>query len=93
MSPRRILGHSRRITRPLLRFQRVILLLAQVAAFAVAIVAAFLLRFDLLVPPVHLKHLQFALVVFPLAKLLVFVAFKLHRGWWRYVSVNDLLWV
>ncbi len=78
---------------PLLRCHRLLLLLAQFVAFAVAIVAAFLLRFDLMVPSRHLNHLRFALLVFPLAKLVVFIAFRLHRGWWRYVSMSDLVWV
>ncbi len=64
---------------------------AQVGMFALAAVAAFLLRFDLGLPAAYLRHLAYALPIWILVKIAVFRVAKLDRGWWRYVSVVDLL--
>jgi FlaA1/EpsC-like NDP-sugar epimerase len=54
-------------------------------------VAAFLLRFDLSLPPAYLRHLAYALPIWILVKTAVFRGAKLDRGLWRYVSVADLM--
>jgi len=74
-----------------LKMHRLMVWVAQTAAFALAGVAAFLLRFDLSIPEVHLKHLAFGLSVWLVAKSIVFRVAALDRGWWRYVSVVDLV--
>ena len=62
----------------------------QLAIFAVAGVLAFLLRFDLSVPPQYWPHLLAALCVWVPVKVLFFHLLRLDRGWWRYVSVRDV---
>jgi FlaA1/EpsC-like NDP-sugar epimerase len=64
---------------------------AQIALFAFSGVAAFLLRFDFGLPPAHMRHLAYALPIWIGVKIVVFRVAKLDRGWWRYVSVGDLL--
>jgi FlaA1/EpsC-like NDP-sugar epimerase len=64
---------------------------AQIGIFALAAVAAFLLRFDFSLPPAYVRHLAYALPIWILVKIVVFRVAKLDRGWWRYVSVVDLL--
>jgi len=64
---------------------------AQIGVFALSGVAAFLLRFDFGVPPEHMRHLAYALPIWIAVKIVVFRVAKLDRGWWRYVSVTDLL--
>jgi FlaA1/EpsC-like NDP-sugar epimerase len=59
--------------------------------FAVAGVLAFLLRFDLSVPSQYWPHLLAALCVWIPVKVLVFHFLRLDRGWWRYVSVRDVV--
>jgi FlaA1/EpsC-like NDP-sugar epimerase len=66
---------------------------AQIGIFALSGIAAFLLRFDLGLPPGHMRHLAYALPIWVGVKTVVFRVAKLDRGWWRYVSVADLLQV
>ncbi|MBZ5582299.1 MAG: polysaccharide biosynthesis protein [Acidobacteriia bacterium] len=62
----------------------------QLAIFAVAGVLAFLLRFDISVPPQYWPHLLAALCVWVPVKVFVFHSLRLDRGWWRYVSIRDV---
>jgi FlaA1/EpsC-like NDP-sugar epimerase len=70
---------------------RPIVIATQAWIFACSGVAAFLLRFDFGLPAAHLRHLAYALPIWILVKIAVFHVAKLDRGWWRYVSVNDLI--
>lgn len=63
---------------------------AELAAFAAAGAAAFWLRFDFTVPASQLRHLQVALAVWVVAKAVAFIALRVDRNSWRYVSVYDL---
>jgi FlaA1/EpsC-like NDP-sugar epimerase len=54
-------------------------------------VVAFLLRFDFGLPHHYLRHLAYALPIWIVVKIVVFRVAGLDRGWWRYVSVTDLL--
>src|SRR5450755_813631 len=62
----------------------------QLAIFVVAALLAFLLRFDLIVPPHYGPYVLVGLCIWVPAKLLVFHFLKLDRGWWRYVSIRDV---
>ncbi len=64
---------------------------AQLAIFVFSGVSAFLLRFDFIVPHAYLAHLAYAIPIWALVKSVVFRAFDLDRGWWRYVSLTDLM--
>jgi FlaA1/EpsC-like NDP-sugar epimerase len=64
---------------------------AQIGIFALSGVLAFLLRFDLRMPPAYLGRLAYALPIWIVVKSVVFRVANLDRGWWRYVSVADLL--
>ena len=59
--------------------------------FAASGIAAFSLRFDLRIPRSELHHLWFALVVWLTIKTVVFRWLQLDRGWWRFVSMDDLV--
>ena len=61
------------------------------AIFLFAGISAFLLRFDFAIPKAYHARLWAGLCVWAIAKILVFQLFRLDRGWWRYVSVPDLL--
>src|SRR5215472_10495903 len=56
-----------------------------------AALASFLMRFDFSLPPVYLRHLLYALPVWLVVKSAGFRVIIPDRGWWRYVSVCDLL--
>ncbi len=64
---------------------------AQVACFALAGILAFLLRFEFHVPARYVPYLWTALAIWVVTKQIVFYFFRLHRGWWRYVSIHDLM--
>jgi FlaA1/EpsC-like NDP-sugar epimerase len=71
--------------------RRILIWTTQTAIFAVAAVAAFLLRFDFSVPAFYLRYLSYALAVWLPLKFVVFYVAKLDRGFWRYVSAIDLI--
>ncbi len=73
------------------RFRRWTLIGVQLTIFLFAGVSAFLLRFDFAIPKEHRAHLWAGICIWAIAKILVFQLFGLDRGWWRYVSVPDLL--
>ncbi len=73
------------------RFHRPLVLLTQAVICLISVFAAFTLRFDAAVPEYYLPHLHFALLVWPVTKLVVFWAGGLGHGWWRYVSLPDLI--
>jgi FlaA1/EpsC-like NDP-sugar epimerase len=72
-------------------WRRPIVWVLQFAVFAMSGVAAFLLRFDLTLPPTYLRYLTFALPIWIVVKIAVFHVAKLDRGLWRYVSVADVV--
>jgi FlaA1/EpsC-like NDP-sugar epimerase len=59
--------------------------------FALCIIAAFLLRFEFTIPNSHLKYLYWALLVWVPVKLIIFRLLNLDHGWWRFVSIHDLV--
>jgi FlaA1/EpsC-like NDP-sugar epimerase len=71
--------------------RKIVILLLQTAVILIAFVTACLLRFDLHVPQ-NITAVAFGILL-PLlaAKLLVFWRMGLFSGWWRYVSLPDLL--
>jgi len=70
--------------------RRALVWAAQIGLFAISGVVAFLLRFDLRLPPAYRIFLAYALPIWILVKIVVFHAAKLDRGLWRYLSVGDL---
>lgn len=62
---------------------------SQIFIFAAAGVATFLLRFDFVIPPRFLSHLEWAIAAWILVKTTVFYFARVSQGGWRYVSVND----
>ena len=62
----------------------------QALIFVVSGITAFLLRFDLRLPPNQLTHLAYSLLVWIVVKSIVFRMARLDRGWWRFVSLYDI---
>jgi len=75
----------------LTRLRRPIVWTVQLGIFGLSGALAFLLRFDLRMPPAYLMHLAYALPIWIVVKSAVFRVADLDRGWWRYVSVSELL--
>src|ERR1039458_935376 len=80
-----------RIVSRLSRLHRWVLRLVQISMFVFAGISAFLLRFDFSIPLRFQRHLAYALCAWVLSKILVFHFLGLDRGWWRYVSIPDLV--
>jgi len=75
----------------LLRFRKVLIILAHIGAFAGSLLLSFLLVTNMQLRRSWLveQYLPLLLWVIPI-KLLAFWFFKQYRGWWRYVSITDL---
>jgi FlaA1/EpsC-like NDP-sugar epimerase len=85
------MGKAREFIDRLRAMHRSIVWASQIGIFALSALAAFLLRFDFGMPPAYVRHLVYAIPVWVVVKSALFRLAKLDRGWWRYVSVTDLL--
>ncbi|HKF49221.1 MAG TPA: nucleoside-diphosphate sugar epimerase/dehydratase [Terracidiphilus sp.] len=74
-----------------LRVRRFLIRTTHLCLFAGSGVAAFWLRFDLHIPASELRHLWFGLAAWLIVKTIVFRLLQLDRGWWRFVSMDDLI--
>jgi len=57
---------------------------------ALSLLAAFMLRFEFLIPRVELAHLKAGLLIAICIKLIVFHLFRCDRGGWRYTGLADM---
>ncbi|MEK7403996.1 MAG: nucleoside-diphosphate sugar epimerase/dehydratase [Acidobacteriota bacterium] len=73
------------------RFHRLAAWTVQLCLFGLSGMVAFLLRFDGEIPPPNQLHLLWSLPIWLLAKTVAFRLFGLDRGWWRLVSIDDVL--
>ncbi len=71
--------------------RRCLIWVTHLCLFAASGVMAFALRFDLRIPGPEFHHLWFALAVWLISKSVVFRWLELDRGWWRFVSMDDLV--
>ena len=79
-------------SRGILRYRKLLIILAHLGCFFGALLLAFLFAFDM-----QLLR-KWAIYQFPIlfciivpVKLIVFARFKQYQGWWRYVGLGDLL--
>jgi FlaA1/EpsC-like NDP-sugar epimerase len=76
----------------LLTFRKPLIILAHIAAFAASLVFSFLVAGNMQFRREWLVgQYPFFLFFFLAVKLPVFGLFQQYRGWWRYVSISDLL--
>ena len=75
----------------LLRHRTTVKTLLHAAIFIFAYVGAYFVRFDLSIPPEYLGMIRQTLPEVVASKGLAFLAFGLFQGWWRYVSLRDVL--
>ena len=77
---------------PLLTLRKPLVILAHIAAFAASLAFSFLVANNMQFQQEWLvEQYPFLLLFFLAVKLPVFGFFKQYRGWWRYVSISDLL--
>jgi FlaA1/EpsC-like NDP-sugar epimerase len=70
---------------------RAIIWSTQLAIFAVSGALALLISFDFRVDARLLDQMALAIPIWVIVKAVVFHVLRLERGWWRYISVPDLL--
>lgn len=75
----------------LTRFRRFSVIACHAIVFAIALWAAFQLRFEFAVPKAYHEVLLLTLPVAVGVKLLTFLLFRQYSGWWRYVTLPDLM--
>ncbi|MCC6862442.1 MAG: polysaccharide biosynthesis protein [Bryobacterales bacterium] len=75
----------------LLNLRRILILAYLAVLTAASLVLAFLLRFDFSLPGLADDLLRQSLAIALGVKISVFFCAKLDRGWWRFVSIADLV--
>ena len=73
------------------KYRKIFIVGTHAVVFALALVSAFFLRFDFAIPENNLILLRNALPVFVVLKVLMFLGFRQYSGWWRYVTLSDLV--
>ncbi|HEY5997643.1 MAG TPA: nucleoside-diphosphate sugar epimerase/dehydratase [Candidatus Deferrimicrobiaceae bacterium] len=74
-----------------IRFRTWVKFCLHIAIFVASYLLAWLIRFDLSVPPQFYSVIEGTLAVMLLGKTVGFLSFGLFRGWWRYASIKDIL--
>ena len=67
-----------------------IILVGDMALFALAHAAAYLIRFEFDIPATSRDQMLFTLPLIIPVKLLIFAVFGLYQGMWRYAGVADM---
>jgi FlaA1/EpsC-like NDP-sugar epimerase len=83
-----------RLSAPLeiaMRYRGMVKFLLHIAIFVLAYQLAYIIRFDFNLPRQYLSVIRDTIPVLLFAKALGFLAFGLFSGWWRYVSIRDIL--
>ncbi len=75
---------------PAFRHRGVVKFLLTAGIFGTAYIGAYLVRFEFLIPVEYKSLIKVTLPVVLVSKMLAFAAFRLDRGWWRYVSIRDV---
>jgi FlaA1/EpsC-like NDP-sugar epimerase len=84
-------GRAKALPQFLVRHRALLSAAVNVVIIAFAYTAAFLLRFDLDLPHRYVRQLLTTLPAAIVLQYLALSAFKLTRGWWRYVGIVDFL--
>ncbi|PKN76278.1 MAG: polysaccharide biosynthesis protein, partial [Deltaproteobacteria bacterium HGW-Deltaproteobacteria-10] len=66
-----------------------LMILSDALLFAIALTAAYLLRFEFRLDQADINQIKTILIWLIPLKLIVFFSFDLYRGMWRYTSVRD----
>ena len=75
----------------LTQFRKLFIVGTHIGVFAISLWASFALRFDFAIPEEYQTLLAQTVSIFVLVKLVAFWIFNQYSGWWRYVTLQDLL--
>ena len=76
---------------PVFRYRYVLKLFLHGFIFVSAYLGAYFLRFEFEIPPSYVAMIRETIPVVILSKAAGFFAFGLFYGWWRYVTIRDVL--
>jgi FlaA1/EpsC-like NDP-sugar epimerase len=74
----------------LLKYRKILIILAHVALAAGAYFISFYVRFEFKIPAGQFKVFANTVLYLVLIKVVIFYFFKLYEGLWRYVSIYDI---
>jgi FlaA1/EpsC-like NDP-sugar epimerase len=74
----------------LLKYRKILIVLAHVALAAGAYFLSFYIRFEFKIPAPYFKLFTCSLLYLVLLKVVIFYFFRLYEGLWRYVSIYDV---
>ena len=74
-----------------MRHRGIVKLFLHFFIFAGAYYLAYLIRFEFIVPPKYGEVIRETILYLLIAKAIGFLAFGLFQGWWRFVSIRDVL--
>jgi len=75
----------------LLNHRRFVLGLYHFVLIVFSVVTAYVLRFDFSIPSDELTLVRQALLIAVVVKLPIFLLTGIHRGWWRFVDMTELI--
>src|SRR3970040_3017778 len=75
----------------LLRYRGIVKFFLHLLIFAGAYHLAYLIRFEFFIPPEYGQVIRETILYLLIAKALGFLVFGLFQGWWRFVSIRDIL--
>lgn len=75
----------------ILKYRKILIFVSQAGLLILTFYASFLLRFDFLLSEEYRRVFIKTVPIVVGVKLVTFFYFRLFRGWWRYVGMNDLL--
>src|SRR3989304_3413310 len=75
----------------LLRHRGIVKFFLSLLIFAGAYHLAYLIRFEFIIPPEYGQVIRDTTLYLLIAKALGFLVFGLFQGWWRFVSIRDIL--
>jgi FlaA1/EpsC-like NDP-sugar epimerase len=75
----------------ILKQRMIVIFFIQVVIIAASLVFAYALRFEYNIPPTYQQKFWEILPVFIALKMVIFWKIGLFNGWWRYVSMHDLI--
>jgi len=74
-----------------MRFRGAVKFALNIGIFLCAYLAAFLFRFEFSIPPEYVVLIRQTVPVVLFCKAFAFLAFGLFQGWWRYVTIRDVM--
>ena len=72
-------------------YRRLTIIIFQLFIVVLAFAASFFVRFEFSIPPNQLEVFWKALPYLLIARMGAYYYYKLYSGWWRFVSIQDLM--